>query len=221
MEQLGKRVIKFDLKFDVGYLTGAQRVCFSEKDDIREELTGLMKKGKSLWCDGMRKVVDDDDDATIVVNNSDSEEEFQRQPTKKRKVSNALESKTLRVDALANELKELHKDKYTKIQYKLWAEALDVKRHTSKEHPPWSDSKKQKGQAKNSVWHSLRWQIRLFLEISQKVLILLMIRLLRILYLLESHQEEESNSKINFLDRLSSFTICSKKAHYFPTVRKT
>ena len=50
-----------------------------------------------------------------------------QQLIKKRKLSNALESKVIRVDALANELKELHKDKYSKIQYKLWAEALDVK----------------------------------------------------------------------------------------------
>ena len=36
---------------------------------------------------------------------------------------------------MANELGEKHDERFTKIQYKLWAEALDVGKHQSKEDP--------------------------------------------------------------------------------------
>ena len=85
-------------------------------------------------------------DKVYSVDTSDSEDEY-KTSHKKGKV-NALESKIERVDMLAKELQEKHKTKYTKIQYKLWAEALDVKRHTSKDVPPpgpiW-DSQQPKG----------------------------------------------------------------------------
>ena len=34
LEQLGKNVVSFQLNFDVGYMTGNQRICFREKDKI-------------------------------------------------------------------------------------------------------------------------------------------------------------------------------------------
>ena len=117
---------------------------------MKKELARIGKKGKSLWCNGLKKMVEDD--VTICVDDSDFSDEEQ-QPVKKPKL-NALESKVQRVDALANELKEKHQDKYNKIQYKLWAEALGVKRHSSKEDPPagpiWN-SQKSKSQCKTSV----------------------------------------------------------------------
>ena len=49
---------------------------------------------------------------------------------------------------MANELGEKHGKRFTKIQYKLWAEALDVGKHQSKEEPPrgpiWGDQKPEK-----------------------------------------------------------------------------
>ena len=42
---------------------------------------------------------------------------------------NAYEAKAKRVDALANEIREKHKEKHNKIQCKLWAEALDSGKH--------------------------------------------------------------------------------------------
>ena len=38
LEQLGKKVICFDLEFDVGYMKGTQRICFSQSDDVAAEL---------------------------------------------------------------------------------------------------------------------------------------------------------------------------------------
>lgn len=49
----------------------------------------------------------------VVCVDSDSDNE---PPTKKpKKTASALESKTLRIDALANELKEKHGNKFNKI----------------------------------------------------------------------------------------------------------
>ena len=83
---------------------------------------------------------------SIVCIDSDSDEEppVKRAKLKEKKPS-ALESKTQRVDSLANELGEKHGKRFSKIQYKLWAEALDVGKHQSKEEPPhgpiWGDQK--------------------------------------------------------------------------------
>ena len=110
---------------------GIFRPHFVDGDDIKAELKHLFERGKTLWCDG--KSTKPGMTAVVCVD-SDSDDE---PPTKKpKKTPSALESKTLRVDALANELKEKHGNKFNKIQCKLWAEALDVGRHKSKEEPP-------------------------------------------------------------------------------------
>ena len=131
LEQLGKNVVSFDLQFDVGYYSSTHKICFVNGDDIKTEIKHLFQRGKTLWCDGKSTKPSV---ASAVCVDSDSDDE---PPTKKsKKTPSALESKTLRVDALANELKEKHGNKFNKIQYKLWAEASDVGRHKSKEEPP-------------------------------------------------------------------------------------
>lgn len=153
LEQIGKKHVRFDLKFDVGYLAGSQNICFHEKDDMKQKLMGLSKKGKTLWCNGLKLLPDVDSDVTICLDSSDSEDD--RRPAAKKCKTNASESKAQRVDALANELREKHKDKFNKIQYKLWAEALDVKRHTSKDDPPagpiWNTKKARKNNSVDSM----------------------------------------------------------------------
>ena len=140
LELLGKNVVSFDLQFDVGYFSSTHKICFIDGDDIKTELKRLSKAGKTLWCDGKSTRPSM---ASVVCVDSDSDDE---PPSKKsKKKPSALESKTLRVDALANELKEKHGNKFNKIQYKLWTEALDVGRHKSKEEPLhgpiWGDKK--------------------------------------------------------------------------------
>ena len=131
LEQLGKNVVSFDLHFDVGYFSSTHKISIVEGDDIKTELKRLFERGKTLWCDG--KSAKQSMPAVVCVD-SDSDDE---PPTKKsKKMASALDSKTLRVDTLANELKEKHGNKYNKIQCKLWAEALDVGRYKSKEEPP-------------------------------------------------------------------------------------
>ena len=52
LEQLGKDVVNFSLKFDVGYMSGGHRICFKEKDII-SLLPGIVKDGGPLWCEGV------------------------------------------------------------------------------------------------------------------------------------------------------------------------
>ena len=150
LEQLGKGVVKYDLSFDVGYFSGSHKIIFTEADKIRTELNHLTSKNKSLWCEGKSKTLHSDD---FVKIDSDSEDE--PPPLKKRKKCSAFDARVQRVDSLANELQEKHGSKYNKMQYKLWAEALDVDGHASKEVPPlgpiWNTSKSQKSGTKDSV----------------------------------------------------------------------
>ena len=146
LEQLSKEVVSFNLKFDVGCFRGSQRICFTAGDNIAVELQQLKKSGKCLWCDGLKRSECDEP----ICLDSDSDDEGIK--TKKRKIdkeANAFEAKVKRVDALANELREQHKEKFNKIQYKLWAEALDSGRHRSKDAPPcgtiWSSDKSKSG----------------------------------------------------------------------------
>ena len=167
LEQLGKRVVKFDLQFDVGYCCGSRKICFGDSDDMKAELNRLNISGKSLWCEGLQeKCLQEKHD--VVCLDSDSEEDSMPKAKKpkvcvdvKDKISghkpdkiNAYEAKVKRVDTLANELREKHKEKYNKIQCKLWAEALDSGKHLSKEEPPhgsiWG-SKSMPGKKKDSV----------------------------------------------------------------------
>lgn len=85
-------------------------------------------------------------DHSAVVIESDSDGDH---PISKSGRSVHFDAKVQRIDSLASELKEKHGDKFTIIQYKLWAEALDVNKHESKDVPPvgpiWNnESKKSK-----------------------------------------------------------------------------
>jgi len=78
--------------------------------------------------------------STVVIDDSSSSDEEAR-PRKKKKVAKtatltARDQKAERVQKLADELCDKHRDTYNRIQYKLWAEALDVKQYDNMEQPP-------------------------------------------------------------------------------------
>ena len=75
--------------------------------------------------------------ALIVIDSSGSDDDENR-PTKacKKKKISALDGKAERVKNLADQLQAKHGDTFNRIQYKLWAAALDVKKHNSMELPP-------------------------------------------------------------------------------------
>ena len=55
LEQLGKHVVSFKLNFDTGYMSGNQRICFTEKDEMVTNLQMLAKDNGQLWCEGLRQ----------------------------------------------------------------------------------------------------------------------------------------------------------------------
>ena len=142
-EQLGKTVVNFQLNFDVGYMSGNHRVCFTEKD-ISSVFQGIAKRGNQLWCEGIiqsepslkRKRSNDSIPVVIPGDSSNSDDDIQPPPQKQKPKRSALDEKAERVQKLADELRAKHGDTYNRIQYKLWAEAMDVNKHNSMERPP-------------------------------------------------------------------------------------
>ena len=113
------------------YFRGSQRIRFAAGDNTIAELQQLEKSGKCLWCDGLKP--SEFDEPICLDSDSDDDGKIKTKKQKVDKEMNAYEAKTKRVYALANELRELHKDKFNKIQYKLWAEALDSGKHSDKD----------------------------------------------------------------------------------------
>ena len=64
-------MVCFTPGFDVGYMMGMQKICFSESDSIPAELEKIV--GYSLWCDG----VDSRKRSAFTVAVSDEEEDEQ------------------------------------------------------------------------------------------------------------------------------------------------
>ena len=80
----------------------------------------------SLWCEGIRP-------KAVRSEASDSESCDDEWPPKKkrrrkRKLS-ALDEKNNRVEDIVSTLRGKHSDQYTTIQYRLWAEMIDVGTH--------------------------------------------------------------------------------------------
>jgi len=131
------------LDFGVGYMAGNQRICFREKDQIGPQLLRLAKNGSQLWCEGLnphslKPRKRHAGSASIVIEDSSTSDDDNDRPAKahKKKNRSALDEKAERVQSLADKLQAKHGDTFNKIQYRLWAEALDVKKHDSMEHPP-------------------------------------------------------------------------------------
>ena len=138
LEQLGKDVVSFDLKFNVGNFVVARKICFVVTDNVKTELMRIRDNGRQLWCNSKESVVLlDADDAPA--------------PKKKMKMIkkvNALEQKEKQIDELAVKLqvKEKHKE-FNKIQCKLWGEGIDSGQHKSTDTPPagtiWNNEKEK------------------------------------------------------------------------------
>lgn len=131
LEQLGKNVICFDLKFDIGYMKGAQKISFSQADAMGEVMQKVVSKGYKLWCEG----IDSRKRSVEVLSVISDEEDDAKQKGKKLK-TNSFEERNLKIAEMADKLKEKHGHDYNMVQYKFWAETLLNKRHQSWETPP-------------------------------------------------------------------------------------
>ena len=160
LDQLGKHVVSFKLSFDTGYMSGNQQICFTEKDEMVAHLQTLVKNSCQLWCEGLRQHPKQEQRqlATVVIDETSSSDEETR-PRKKKKVAktaalSARDQKAEHIHKLADKLRDKHGDTYNRIQYKLWAEALDVKQYDNMERPPpgsiWGRSTKEAKRATGS-----------------------------------------------------------------------
>ena len=110
LEQLGKSIVSFELNFDVGYMTGNQRICFREKDEIGSQLLKLAKSGGQLWCEGLcprtlKHRKRSTGSTSIVIEDSASSDDDAR-PAKAQKTlmpkKSAMDDKAERVQKLTN-----------------------------------------------------------------------------------------------------------------------
>ena len=142
-----KRVIKQQLdddvidNFDVGYYQAATVVTIRSPQDVMEVWNDVKKGVKVvLWCDGLKesnsttakprkrskKMIDSDSDSDedAVVTSGRS--------AKKKKKSDNDE----KLEKIVNELKELHEQQYTPMQYRIWGEMIIGGLYLSKTKAP-------------------------------------------------------------------------------------
>ena len=134
LNQLGPTIVSED-GFDVGYMKGNTKVMIHSEDDLTEILHKL-GRGEAcvFWCSG--EVPEERSSAKRSLSqdsfsDSDDEDQLRFAKKKKRKRPSALEEKNARIEDFIQQLKDKHKDSFTNIQYRLWAEMLDVGTHKS------------------------------------------------------------------------------------------
>ena len=118
---------------DVLYFVQSKKVWINNRLDIND-VWSIVDKGEkvTLWCL----------DTTACESQKRKRDELAKEESQpKKRISSyrgTSTSEERRSKAKENEekLKELHKDKWTVFQYKLWAEALAYGTHTTFEEPP-------------------------------------------------------------------------------------
>ena len=114
-------------------------------DEFEDRLHRVLVDGKYLWCYGL----------TGTESESDEEAPATKHKKNKHSMANSVEIKVDRIDALGNELKQKHGEKYSRVLYKLWAEVVDCKKHTSLEEPPlgsiWNKQHKDKSKKEGGM----------------------------------------------------------------------
>lgn len=130
-KQLGPQLVPTTRQFPVGYMKSATKVSIRTEADIADIWT-CAKRGEQvvLWCDGVHPKA-----ARLEMSGSESDSDDGGPPKKKgrlqrkkRKLS-AFEEKASRVEDIVGTLRARHGDRYTTIQYRLWAEMVDIGTH--------------------------------------------------------------------------------------------
>ena len=114
-------------------------------DEFEDRLHRVLVDEKYLWCYGL----------TGTESESDEEAPATKRKKNKHSMANSVEIKVDRIDALGNELKQKHGEKFSRFLYKLWAEVVDCKKHTSLEEPPlgstWNKQQKDKSKKEGGM----------------------------------------------------------------------
>ena len=125
--QLGNEYVSSKLDFAVGYMKSGTKLWIRTGSDVHD-LWNFVHRGEniSLWCNGRfaRNRVSSESDS------DDASPPSAKKPRrKKRKKVSALDEKNNRVEEIVTNLREKHGSLYTSIQYRLWAEMVDVGTH--------------------------------------------------------------------------------------------
>ena len=129
-----KQVIKLQLAgdvtddFDVGYHQATTVVSIRSTQDVIEVWNDVKKGVKVvLWCDGLKesdltKAKSRKRSKKRIDSDSDSDEDVI--VTSGRSASKKKSDKDEQLEKTVNELKELHEQQYTPMQYRIWGEMI-------------------------------------------------------------------------------------------------
>ena len=137
-------------------MKGQTKVSFHSEDDL-VECWRSMERGESciLWCDGLLPQAKRKHIRSTQDSSSNSDVETCTTTVSKKKKMSALEEKNERIEDFIRKLHDKHKDK---IQYRLWAEMLDVGTHKSMDEAQlyqFSGAKAGKSNQSTTLSHAL------------------------------------------------------------------
>ena len=99
-------------------MKGSLRVSIRTLADMKDVWLQVSRgENVVLWCE------------SIEDKGYDSDEEPPKKRRKKQKKLSALEEKNERIEDIIRDLRKKHSDLYTAIQYRLWAEMVDIGTH--------------------------------------------------------------------------------------------
>lgn len=119
---------------DIGYFQKWKKVWIQSQLDLQTIVKEHLFKGKgALWCSVAKSpaVVDLEHHSANGCGSVDAPSK----PTQAKK-KKLIEEKRERVQEIFEELKTRHKSNYNAPQYRLWAEAINIGQHVSRETPP-------------------------------------------------------------------------------------
>ena len=128
--QFGGDIVSDKLEFPIGYVKGGTKVWIRTESYV-QDVWNFVHYGEnvSLWCHGVH--IASASKKHSSESGSDSDESLSRKPKKKKrkKKVSVLDAKNNRVEEVVTNLRQKHGTQYTTIQYRLWAEMLDVGTH--------------------------------------------------------------------------------------------
>ena len=130
--QLGKENGKFE---GLGVMKGGSKISIRSKEDVEDVMKSIKDNSDvTLWCSYSPSSGKGDDGSD---SSSSEDDDHRRHKSKsKRRRADPNQSKDTRIAAIIRRLKEAHGHSYTSLQYRLWAEMLDIETHDSFESPP-------------------------------------------------------------------------------------
>ena len=124
MTQLRNDLVSSKLNFAVGYVKSGTNLWIRTASDI-QDVWKFVHGGDhlSLWCNGCYSKNPQDS------SESDGEDDLPASSKKPRQKKGKRASALDKVDEIVTNLRQKHGSQYTTIQYRLWAEMVDVCTH--------------------------------------------------------------------------------------------